>query len=129
MADGQKRILIVEDDELQRRTLSQRFISDGFFVIEAKNGHDGLVQALKEHPDLILLDIIMPIIDGMALMESIRQDSWGQSVPIILMSNMNPDDAMLSSVMNNHPAYYMLKSTSQIDEYVDKVKEVLKIAS
>lgn len=73
-----KTILVVEDQIPILQILVYRFDSEGFNVIEAKNGKDGLELALKEHPDLILLDIILPKLDGIEMLKKLRADNWGK---------------------------------------------------
>lgn len=70
-------ILIVEDDVPELNALRDKFTHEGFSILEAKNGEEGLATALREHPDLILLDIIMPVMDGMTMLVNLRKDPWG----------------------------------------------------
>ena len=92
---------------------------------EAKNGEEGLRRALKEHPDLILLDIAMPKMDGMTVMKKLRKDRWGKSVPIILLTNIDADIRILEGVVEDEPLHYWIKSEWEIENIVVKVKEIL----
>lgn len=60
-------------------------MKEEFHALGAKDGEEGLELALKEKPDLILLDVIMPKMDGMTMMKKLRKDNWGKKVPIILL--------------------------------------------
>ena len=69
-----KKILIVEDEAPLRNAISDILSFEGFTVFQAKNGQEGLDAALLEHPDLILLDLMMPVMDGLTMLEKLRQD-------------------------------------------------------
>ena len=75
-----KKILIVEDDNSVRKVFKDRLLQEGFSIIEASDGEEGLATALKEHPDLILLDILMPKMDGMTMLSKLHQDEWGRQL-------------------------------------------------
>ncbi len=125
---GAKRrvVLIVEDEQDMLQALVDKFAREGFDVLEAKDGEEGLGLALKEHPDLILLDIIMPKMDGMTMMKKLREDAWGKSVPIILLTNLSAtEEEIIKGIVENTPAYYLVKSEWKIEDVVQKVKERL----
>jgi DNA-binding response OmpR family regulator len=71
-----KNILVVEDEENLRGAIVDVLRAEKFDAIEAKNGKEGIKMALQYHPDLILLDLLMPGMDGMTAFEKIRKDSW-----------------------------------------------------
>lgn len=99
-----------------------------FNVISADNGKDGLDLAMKDHPDLILLDIFMPKLDGLSMLETLRADAWGHDVPVIILTNLNPDaDKTIRSIMDHKPSFYLIKSNVTLEEIVSKIKEVLKM--
>jgi DNA-binding response OmpR family regulator len=122
-----KTILIVEDDSSLRNVLHDKFILEGFNVLDAKDGEEGLASALSLHPDLILLDIVMPKMDGMTMMKKLREtDEWGKNVPIILLTNLSADDEKINqAIAVNEPAYYLVKSDYTISYLVEKIKERL----
>ena len=122
-----KKILVIEDDASLRNVLRDKFILEGFRVLEAKNGEEGLATALSEHPDLILLDIVMPQMDGITMMKELRQkNEWGKNVPIILLTNLSADDEKINqAIVDNVPAYYLVKSNYTISDLVEKIKERL----
>jgi CheY-like chemotaxis protein len=125
-----KRILIVEDEEAIQKAISDALTSQGFITLTANNGEEGLVTSLKEHPDLILLDIFMPRMDGLVMLQKVRLDGWGKNVPVIILTNLNPNsNSVINSVLKNEPAYYLVKSDVKLEGIVDKIKEVLKIES
>jgi CheY-like chemotaxis protein len=81
-----KTVLVVEDDNLTRKSLVNLLIEKGLTVHEAVNGKVGLEQALASHPDLIVTDIRMPEMDGVTMIEEVRKDEWGKNVPIIVLT-------------------------------------------
>lgn len=124
-----KRILVVEDEQLTRQALVDELTGEGFEVLEAANGEEGLNMALGEHPDLVLLDIVMPKMDGITVMSKLREDVWGKNVPIIMLTVLDSDDAILEKIVENKPAYYLIKKNElHVEEIVAKVKEKLGIS-
>ena len=124
-----KIVLVVEDDISYAEPLKQELTFAGYQVLFAKNGIEGERISLDEHPDVVLLDILMPGKDGMKLMETLRQDPWGRTVPIILLTNLDPDDNILKGLVQNQPSYYFIKNEVSISEVIQKVKEILKMSS
>ena len=124
-----KRILVVEDEQLTRQALVDELANEGFEVLQAINGEEGLNTALREHPDLVLLDIVMPKMDGITVMSKLREDSWGKNVPIIMLTVLDSDDAILEKIVENKPAYYLIKKNElHAEEIVAKVKEKLGVS-
>jgi len=121
-------VLIVEDEQDMLEALVDKLTREGFDTLEAKNGEEGLERAFKDHPDLILLDIVMPKMDGMTMMKKLREDTWGESVPIILLTNLSAsDDKIIKAMVENEPSYYLVKSDWKIKDVVQKVREQLGI--
>lgn len=123
----ENKILIIEDELPMLKALSDKFTREGFLILEARNGEEGLATALKDKPDLIILDLFMPIMDGKAMMEELRKDDWGKKVPIVILTNLNPDDKTLNEIMASGPSYYFIKSKWQLEDLVGKVKAELNI--
>lgn len=119
-----KTILVVEDQIPILQILVYRFDSEGFNVIEAKNGKDGLELALKEHPDLILLDIILPKLDGIEMLKKLRADNWGKDVPVVILTNLS-DKETLAKTLENQSYDFFVKSESNIKNVVKRAKEKL----
>jgi len=119
-----KAILIIEDEMSLLEALKIKFTKEGFGILEAKNGVEGLEVAKKEHPDLILLDIIMPKMDGLTMLSRLREDKWGKDVPVILLTNLN-DSEKISEASKEGVYDFLVKSDWHIDDVVKKVKETL----
>lgn len=127
-----KKILVVEmveDDGSLLDVLYDKFIIEGFKVLKAKDGEEGLRTALAEHPDLIILDILMPKMDGLTMMKKLRQmNEWGKKVPIILLTNLSGNDEKINqAILENEPAYFLVKSDWTISDIVTKVEERLSL--
>lgn len=123
-----KKILITEDEEVIQKAISDALSNQEFSTLIAKDGEEGLGIALKEHPDLILLDILMPKMDGMIMLQKLRLDEWGKTVPVIILTNVSPNtNSVINSVLQNEPAYYLVKSDVKLEGIVEKIKEVIKI--
>ncbi|MEX2052085.1 MAG: response regulator [Candidatus Paceibacterota bacterium] len=120
-------IAIIEDEASQRKALSEKFAREGFKVFEAKDGGEGLKLVLKERPDIILLDIMMPDIDGLTMMKKLRNSNkWGKTVPVVLLTNLSADtDDIIKRISEDEPSYYLLKANWSIGDVVDKVNERL----
>ena len=125
--DKKTKILIVEDEVVINKVYAEELRDQGFTVLTAMNGRDGLEIALRAEPDLILLDILMPIMDGLTMMKKLREtNSYGKNVPIILLTNLSAnEDKIIESLVKNEPAYYLVKSDWDLSAVVEKIKERL----
>ena len=129
MEEGAKpTILIAEDEEVELEVLTSEFEKAGFNVSVARDGQEALDMAVSEESDIILLDILMPEMDGWEVMKKIRgEGEWGKDVPIIILSNTDVDtDEKQQQVAEDEPAYFLVKTDFTIDEVVTKAKEVLE---
>ncbi len=82
--------------------------------------------AFEAHPDLVMLDVKLPGMDGMEVMKNIREDSWGKNVPLIIFTVIHPDDEMVKMIEKYEPSHYLVKSEWSLEKVVEKVKDVLK---
>lgn len=121
-----KTVLVIEDEVAMLQILIDGFTFEGFNVIEAKNGKDGLRRALKEHPDLILLDLILPKMDGMTMLEKLRTDNWGRDVPVIILSNLSNTE-IIAQALENGTYGFLVKADWKLEDLVEKVKERLRL--
>lgn len=103
------------------RVLTDKFINEGFEIIQAQNGVEGLEKALKDHPDLILLDIIMPKMDGITLFKKLREDEWGKTAGVIILTNLS-GDGQVSELLKSGVYEYLIKTDWTLDELAAKVK-------
>jgi DNA-binding response OmpR family regulator len=121
-----KTILIIEDEEATLKVLVAKFKHEGFNVLEAKDGEEGLIIAMREKPELVLLDIIMPKMDGMAFLKELRKDSWGKTVPIIILTNLS-DDKNIAEAMEGGVYDFLVKSSWETADIVKRAKERLGV--
>ena len=120
-----KKILVVEDEVAYLKLLSSQLTKKGYQVIGAIDGAKGLEMAKRENPDLILLDIKMPIMDGMVMLDLLRKQEKDTKTKVILLTNLEPDDKIIEEVIKDQPSYYFVKSDIQFNDLLDKIKELL----
>ncbi|KKU82413.1 MAG: Response regulator [Parcubacteria group bacterium GW2011_GWA2_47_8] len=120
----QHAILIVEDDDSLVKALREKFIGEGFQVYEARNGKEGLEQALSKHPDLILLDVVMARMDGLSMLQVLREDSWGKTAKVIMLTNLSDGDKIAESLQRG-VLEYLVKSDWRIEDVVTRVRQRL----
>jgi len=119
-----KTILVVEDDTALKIALYKKLKEEEFSVLEADNGVDGLEIAKKSHPDLILLDIIMPVMDGMTMLKELRKDEWGKNAVVIFLTNLSEEGAIAQATELGSFGY-LIKTDWSLSELVKKIKEKL----
>ena len=125
MTESRNLILLIEDEHALREPMRDKLTLGGFLVLEAKNGEEGLAMALREHPDLILLDILMPVMDGMTMLAKLREDAWGKDAHVLMMTNLS-DNEHVGKAMANGAFEYFVKSDWPIAELVKLVGDKLK---
>jgi len=117
-------MLIIEDEASILNGISDKFTHEGFFVIKATNGKEGLDSALKDHPDFILVDNLMPNTDGFYFLENLRRDTWGKNVPVIMWSN-SQDSVTIARAKKIGILDFIIKSEWEYRDIVKKVREIL----
>jgi len=123
MAEKQK-ILLVEDDKFLGKMLGKMLESHNYEVVLAGNGREGLLKASNSNPNLILLDIMLPDIDGFDVLETIKQDEKIKKIPVIIISNLGqPEDIQQGKSLGAKD--YLVKSDLSLDEVVAKVRKHL----
>ena len=121
-----KKILVVEDDKALSMLLVSQLTNEGFAVSEENNGVDGFETALKDHPDLILLDIILPGMDGLTFLKKLREDAWGEKASVIIMSNLD-DSEKVSEAMKRGVLDYFIKTDWKLEDVIAKIKQKLGV--
>jgi DNA-binding response OmpR family regulator len=120
-----KNILIVEDDDFFRELIAKRLSSEGFDIFEAIDGEQGLEKIKELKPDLIILDILLPGIDGFEVLSKIKEDPSVVSVPVVILSNLGQKEEVEKG-MRLGATDYLIKAQVTSDEITNKVKSVLK---
>lgn len=125
MKKKSNKILIIENEPATRRVLSDKLKLENFITSEAANGLDGLEKALSEHPDLIILDLFMPKMNGIQVLKNLHEDSWGKLVPVIILTNQNDDPHILDAIKDKN-CDYLLKTNHNLASIIQKINSKLK---
>ena len=126
MAQINKKILIVEDDKDFLFILQTKFTGEGFDVVTAENGEEGVEAAEKEKPDLIISDVLMAKMDGIEMAKKIRE--FDKEVLIIFLTNIKDVD-YTKNIEKLGKSEYLIKSDIRISDIVDRVKINLGLSS
>lgn len=122
----QTHILIVEDDLFLAEIYQKKFEMEGFKVSMANDGEKAVNDIKKKMPDLVLLDILLPKLDGFSVLEAIKSDSVSKDIPIILLTNLGQQDDVQRG-LEKGAADYLIKTHFKPSEVVDKVRKLLKL--
>jgi len=122
--DKFKKILIVEDEVAFLKSLAGELKFQRVKIFTATDGKSGLDLALKEHPDLIFLDIMLPVMDGITVLKELRKDSWGKNVIIILLTQVD-DMNKVAEAMKNDVFKYFIKADHSIPDIIEQTKKYL----
>ncbi len=120
------KILIIEDDSLLARMYAQKFKKEGFEVSTAGNGEEGLEKIKSFGPDVVLLDIMMPKMNGLEVLERLKADGKIKGTPVILLTNLARGMADINRGLELGAVAYLVKSKVKPVEVVAKVKEILR---
>lgn len=121
-----KKILIIDDEPIVIKSLSSQFDRKIITILTATNGADGLKVALKEHPDLVLLDLIMPKMDGMTMLTKLRKDKWGKAARVIVLTNLG-DAENIAKAVERGSYEYLVKVDWNVMDVVKKCKKYLGV--
>lgn len=126
MNDEPKRILVVEDEGAMRDIVTHKLQSHGFLVTQAIDGKEGLEAFNRDKPDLVLLDLMMPEVDGFTVLETIRKNSDEKlaNTPVIILSNIWNDKDIVR-VRGLKISDYMVKAYFTTDEILNRVNTIL----
>ena len=119
-----KKILVVDDEQDLREALVTALTAVGLVGISASDGETGLALALSERPDLILLDIGMPKMNGHQVLAQLRKDPWGKNVPVLLLTNYD-DPGNIAEGIELKSNEYIMKANESLESIVKKVKQYL----
>lgn len=119
-----KKIIIIEDEEVLLNLLQRRLTQEGYQVEIAKDGQEGLKKIREEKPDLILLDIIMPIMGGFEVMEELSKDKKLKKIPIVIISNSG-QPVEIDRAKELGAKDWLIKTDFEPQEVIDKVKKNL----
>ncbi len=120
-----KKVLIVEDEASLQKALLSKLEKGGYEVLQAFDGEEGLKMALAEKPDLILLDIIMPKMDGVTMLNKIREDEWGRNAKVIILTNLSEGNQVVAA-LDKGVHDYLVKADWRIEEVMEKIEDKLE---
>ena len=120
------KILLVDDDPLLVRMYQKKFEIDGYQVSALFDGERVQTEALYFKPDLILLDIMMPKVNGLEVLKKIKSDSKTKNIPVILLTNLGGSQSDIDQGLELGAVSYLVKSNYTPKEVVEKVKEILQ---
>lgn len=115
---------MIEDEVAIGLALGNALEDAGYAVSRAADGEDGLASALRDHPDLILLDIKLPKMNGMDVLKKLRADSWGKNARVIILTNVS-DLGTLQTAMAEGTFFYIVKSDTSVKDILRNVHEQL----
>ncbi len=118
------KVVCAEDDKLISGSLIQGFIDAGFEATPAYDGEEAIAKVKENKPDVIVLDIMMPKLDGIGVVWELKANPETASIPVVMLTNMS-DTATVSKILEAGVTDYLLKSEQSIDQIVEKVKEVM----
>ena len=122
------KILLIEDDKFLRELIIQKLGKEGFDVSEASEGETGLLKMKEERPDLVLLDLILPGIDGFEVLSRMKKDTELKSVSVVILSNLGQKDDVQKG-MDLGADDYLVKAHFTPGEIVEKIRAALKMES
>ena len=121
-----KKILVIDDDEAIRKSLQETLVGVGFEVWTERGGAARWVKAVSEKPELLVIDVEMPVMDGMEMLKKLRESGdWGKTVPAVILTNYDTSDKVIQGVLENEPSMYLLKAKITPEEIADRIKEKL----
>lgn len=124
MEETKKLILIAEDDTPLLRAVQDKLSRAGFIVETAVDGGEALEKALRLHPDLVILDILMPKMSGLVVLERLREDEWGKHVPVFMLTNLDSVEKTSEAIAAGS-LFYFVKSDHTLRELVEQVEKTL----
>ena len=119
------KILIVDDDQLLVTMYEKKFEKDGYEVSTALNGEEGLKKIKEEEPTVVLLDIMMPGVNGLEVLAAVKKDPKIKDIPIILLTNLARGEEDIHKGLEMGAVAYLVKSRLRPSQVVAKVKEIL----
>jgi DNA-binding response OmpR family regulator len=118
------RVLIIEDDQLIQNMYKQIFTFEKFDVSTAKDGQEGVDIVTQVNPDIILLDMMMPRMNGFQVLEHLKSDDSTRGIPVIMLSNFD-DDSNVQEALRLGAIKYLVKSAHDPKEITEIVKSLL----
>jgi CheY-like chemotaxis protein len=117
-----KKILIVEDDKELRDFYTELLTTEGFSITTAENGQLGLEAVTSQKPDLVLLDLMMPVMDGKTMLHTMREMPEFKTTPVIVLSNAGDADSIRQTKFFDNANDFLIKSNIAPNELINKIR-------
>lgn len=118
-----KKIALLDDDEVLARLTVGELTKAGFAVAHASDGEKGWELVQKELPDLVLLDIVMPKLDGIGVLKKIKEDEKTKNIPVVMLTNLD-DTEKVAEAMQLGARSYLVKTDWKISDVIKKIEEI-----
>ena len=117
-----KKILIVEDNLQVSKLYQRKFAEEGYEIVLAQNGQDGLIAAAKEEPSLVILDVVLPgKLNGFDVLEGLKKNENTKNIPVIMVTNLETEEKTAREI---GVADYLVKVDTPLEEVIQRVKEL-----
>lgn len=127
MADKKIKVLLIEDEEMLANMYEVKFKNEGFDLIKALDGSVGFKLAKEQKPDFILLDIIMPKMDGFSVLKSLKEDEETKSIPVILLTNLGQEEDIDRGKKLGAVGYLVKANITPAEVVAEVKKQIAKI--
>ncbi len=121
-----KKILVVEDEAPLLNALCDKLNKENFEALGARNGLEGLEMIKANKPDLIIMDVVMPVMDGLTMLYNLKTEPELKEIPVIILSNLSDSEDILTA-MERSTYDYLIKSDVSLEEVVTRIKTRLKM--
>lgn len=122
MADQAKKVLVVDDEDSVREIYRHEFLNNGYTVIVAQDGEEGLLKAGEETPDIVLLDIMLPKMSGIEVLRALKENELTKKTPVLLLTNLG-EETIIKEGFELGADGYLLKVSYTPSQVVDEVKK------
>lgn len=120
------RILIIDDDVPLTAVVQERFKRETFLTLSALNGSEGLMVAQQERPDLIVLDLLMPVMNGFDVLKALKDNAETRDIPVLVLSNLShPDDVRRTKSLGANG--YLVKTDTSLKAILERVKQMIGV--
>ena len=116
------KVLVVEDDEAIRRAIVDELRLDKFSVSEAEDGEEALSKVVSFKPDLIILDVILPKVNGLEVLKKIRSNPLFAETKVVVFTNIDADDKIIEEISSLNPCFFFNKAGLNLSELPDKIR-------
>lgn len=124
MDKKKKKILIIEDDKILADMYAVKFNKEGYEVVETQNGIEGLNLAKTINPDVVLLDVILPEMDGFSILTELKKDITAKKIPVILLTNLG-QQGDIEKGKSLGATDYLTKSNTTPSEVIERIKNII----